>query len=125
VSNLTWTWFARKLQEVFDSRKTDLYFLGALLYTFLITLILFAFEYFALYKIQPTSFTGSGTKSFWTFFLFSFNALVHSGFASITPSSNLAFLLTNVELLAGIVIFIILVFVLLTSNRERYRQDLK
>src|SRR6266516_778027 len=117
--------FARKLQGVFSSRKTDLYFLGALLYSFVLTLVLFAFEYFALYKAQRSSFPSTGIISFWTFLLFSFNVIIHAGFASLTPASRVAILFANLELLAGIVIFVIFVFVLLTSNRERYRQDLK
>jgi hypothetical protein len=40
----------KKLREVVDSRKTDLYFLLALLYTFVLTVLVFAFEYHALYN---------------------------------------------------------------------------
>src|SRR3989441_1941001 len=124
IFNLACTFGAKKLQEVVSSRKTDLYFLGALVYTFVLTVIVFAFEYFALHHLQPASFSSAGTLSFWTFLLFSFNAILTGPFATLTPTGTIALLLANMEMLAGLITLVILVFVLLTSNRERYRQDL-
>jgi hypothetical protein len=101
-----------------------LYFLVALVYTFVLTVIAFGFEYWALFKINPSSFQVSQGVSGWAFFLFSFNAMLHTNFATIVPSNGVALLFANLELLAGIIIGLFLVFVLLTSQRERYRQDL-
>lgn len=125
IHNLTWSFFARKLDEVFSNRRTDLYFLWALIQTFILTVVVFAFEYFGLYKIQPTAFLSSGSTSFWSFLLFSFNAIIHAGFASLTPNSSWALLFANLETLASLLIGVIFFFVLLTSNRERYRQEIK
>jgi hypothetical protein len=124
IVNLACTFGAKKLQEVVSSRKTDLYFLGALVYTFVLTVIVFAFEYFALYQIQPASFSSSGVPSFWAFLLFSFNAILTGEFATVRPASTAALLLANLEMLSGVFNLVIFVFVLFTSNRERLRQDM-
>jgi hypothetical protein len=125
ISTLVLKAVARKLQAVFETRKTDLYFLGALLYSFVLTILIFALEYTGLYQTHPSSFPGDTSVSFWAFFLFSFNVIIHAGFASLVPAGRLAIFLANLELLAGIVVFIVFLFVLLTSNREKHRQDLK
>jgi hypothetical protein len=79
----------------------------------------------ALYKVQPSSFVGPAVASFWPFLLFSFNAIIHAAFATLTPKTGWAILLANLETLASVIIGVIFFFVLLTSNRERYRQDVK
>jgi len=50
--------------------------------------------------------------------------MLHTTFATVVPSTGVALLFANLELLAGIIIGLFLVFILLTSQRERYRQDL-
>ena len=123
-ASLLYTYVAGKLRQSVASRRTDLYFLVALVYTFILTVIAFGFEYWALFKINPSSFQVSRGVSGWAFFLFSFNAMLHTSFATIVPSAGVALLFANLELVAGIVIGLFLVFILLTSQRERYRQDL-
>jgi len=122
--NLMCTSVAKKLKEVVSSHKTDLYFLGALAYTFVLTVVIFSFEYFALYKIQPTSFSTVGTVSFLTLLVFSFNTILTAELATVAPADTTAVVFANLELLAGLIIFVILLFVILTSKRERYRQDM-
>lgn len=123
IHNLFWTYVATKLQEAVSSRRTDLYFVVALVYTFLLTVAVFGFEYWALFKIDSSSFRTKGAPSPWAFFLFSFNAILHTNFATVEPTTTLALAFTNVELIASLIIFLFFVFILLTSHRERYRQD--
>jgi hypothetical protein len=123
--NLMWEFFANKLNQTVSSRRTDVYFIGAVGYSFVLTVTVFAFEYFALHRIDPSSFRGGGLATFWTFLLFSFNAIMHTSFASVFPVSGAALTLANLELMAALVTLVLFVFVLLTSGRERYRQDLQ
>ena len=46
-NNLFWSYLATKLQLAVSSRPTDLYFVAALVYTFLLTVGVFALEYWA------------------------------------------------------------------------------
>lgn len=55
-ASLLFTYVAGKLRQSVASRRTDLYFLVALVYTFVLTVIAFGFEYWALFKINPSSF---------------------------------------------------------------------
>jgi hypothetical protein len=123
IHSLLWTHFATKLRQAVSSRRTDLYFIVALIYTFILTVIVFGFEYWALFKINPSSFMTTGGASAWAFFLFSFNAILHTGFTTVSANSTGALVIANLELVAGLVIGLFFVFILFTSQRERYRQD--
>jgi len=124
-SNLLSTYVARKVDEAVSSRRTDIYFIVALIYSFLLTVTIFAFEYFALFKIDSSSFQNSSQASFWSFLLFSFNVILHTTYTKLTASSGPALALANLELGASLVIGLFFVFIVFTSSRERYRQDLK
>jgi hypothetical protein len=125
MQNLMYAYVAGKLQRAVSARHTDVYFIMALIYSFALTMIVFAFEYFGLFKLDPTSFSHPTDVSFWSFLLFSFNAMLRAGYASVIPQSTLALAFANLELLASAVIGLCLVFILLTSSRERYRQEVK
>jgi hypothetical protein len=125
LNNLMWEFFAKKLNETVSSRRTDLYFIVAVLYSFLLTVLIFAFEYRALSKVDPGSFQMPPQSSIWSFILFSFNVILTTEFSRITPVSDIALSLATLELFAGVITLIFFVYVLLTSSRERYREDLR
>lgn len=125
LNNLFWAHVAKKLDQAVSSRRTDVYFIVALVYSFVLTVTIFGFEYFALFRLDQSSFRNADQATFWSFLLFSFNAILHAGFAVVVPASGPALVLANLELVAGLIIGLCLVFILLTSSRERYRQDVK
>ena len=125
LNNLVWGFLARKLNETVSSRRTDLYFILAVFYSFLITVVIFTFEYFGLSKLNPNSFRGSDNAGVWSFLVFSFNTIMHTGFTRIIPNSDWAFAFGNFELLAGIITLVFFVYVLMTSSKERYRDDFR
>ena len=125
LSSLMWEFLAKKLNETVSSRRTDLYFIVAVLYSFLLTVLIFGFEYYALSKIDPGSFQMTPQSSIWSFILFSFNVILTTAFSRITPISDIALSLATLELFAGVITLIFFVYVLLTSSRERYREDLR
>jgi hypothetical protein len=124
LNNLLWEFFANKLNETVSSRRTDLYFIVAVLYSFLLTVLIFGFQYYALSKVDPGSFQTPSQSSIWSFILFSFNVILTTEFSRITPISDIALSLATLELFAGVITLIFFVYVLLTSSRERYREDL-
>lgn len=115
---------AGRLREVAASRKMDLYFIVALVYTFLLTAVIFAFQYSALEKVAPGSFQLPGSPSFWTFLAFSFGTLLPSDFSRVFPHSPTAAVMAYLELASGFVMVIIFVSVLFAILRERYREDI-
>lgn len=125
LSSLMWEFLAKKLNETVSSRRTDLYFIVAVLYSFLLTVLIFGFEYYALSKVDPGNFQMRPQSSIWSFILFSFNVILTTEFSRITPISDIALSLATLELFAGVITLIFFVYVLLTSSRERYREDLR
>lgn len=113
-----------RLREVINSRKLDLYFLGSLLYTFVLTSIAFSLEYFGLERVLPGSFIGQPDPGLIQFLGFSFSTLMTSDISPLKPASGLAQTGAYIQLFGSLLIIVLLVFVVLTSIRERYRQDL-
>ncbi len=116
---------ALKADEVMARRRIDIYFITSLLYTFVLTVIVFALQYFALEKVSSGSFDVNGTPNIWLFIAYSFNTLITADLGLAVPKNVWATVLCNMELAAGVFILIILVFVLTTIIRERYRDDMK
>ncbi len=88
ISNLLFTSVATKLRLSVSSRRTDLYFIVALIYTLILTVIAFGFEYWGLFKLAPSNFRVTGEVSGWAFFLFSFNAMLHTSFATVVANGT-------------------------------------
>lgn len=112
------------LCEVVNSRKLDLYFVGSLMYTFLLTALVFGFEYFGLERLAPGSFTGIEIPSLLDFLGLSFSTLMTSDISPLKPASGIAQAASYIQLFGSLLIIVLLVFIILTSIRERYRQDL-
>jgi len=115
---------AEKLYAVAKSRKPDLYLMGSWLCTVIITAIIYAFEYFALYKMDSSSFKTDHTMTFWSFFGFSFGKFTPSSISTINPVSRLAESLSYSELFCTLLILVILVFSVLTAAREKNKEDI-
>lgn len=116
--------FGERLQEVVKSRKLDLYFICSLLYTFFLTAIIFSIEYFGLEHLIPGSFTGIAKPGFFEFVGLSISTLMPKDISPLKPVSGLAQIFVYFELFSSLLIIVLLVFVILTSIRERYKQDL-
>jgi hypothetical protein len=115
--------FGERLREVINSRKLDLYFLGSLLYTFVLTSIVFGVEYCGLERVSPGSFVGAD-RGLLGFLGLSFSTLMTSDISPLRPGTAIAQAGLYAQLLASLLIVVLLVFVILTSIRERYKQDL-
>lgn len=115
---------AARLKEVIESHKLDLYFLGSLVFTFTLTTVVFAVEYFGLERLRPGSFVGVPSPGLLDFLGYSFSTLMTSELSPLHPNSQIALILSYFQLLGSLLIIVLLVFVVLTSIRERYRQDL-
>jgi hypothetical protein len=109
---------------VIESRKLDLYFVGSLLFTFLLTALVFAVEYLGLERLAPGSFAGVVGPGFLDFIGFSFSTLMTAEVSQLRAYSGVAQVLTYFQLFASLLIIVLLVFIILTSIRERYRDDL-
>jgi hypothetical protein len=117
-------YLGERLREAVNSRKLDLYFVGSLMYTFFLTVVVFGIEYFGLERLAPGSFTGIEKPSIFDFLGLSFSTLMTSDISPMKPASGIAQVASYVQLFGSLLIIVLLVFIILTSIRERYRQDL-
>lgn len=122
--SLLYEFLAVKANEMLKRRSIDLYYVSSLLATIATSVFVFGLEYLALEKVQPGSFSTSGEPSFWNFLALSFNRLLATDYGFVLPVSGWAQILYNVELVASLFILVIMVFVLTTIVRERYRDDM-
>ena len=113
-----------KLLKVAKSRKPDLYLMIYWLATVLLTSLIYALEYWSLYKIDVLSFTTNHTLSFWSFWGFSFGKFTPSSISAIAPVSVAATVLSYSEIFCALIILVILFFSVLTAAREKYREDI-
>ena len=116
---------AERLKRAAVSRKLDIYFIVSLLYTASLTVVTFAFEYLGLEKARPGSFNAINNLGFWDFLGFSFNTIMTASVSPITPKSAVAQAMAHGELVAALLLLVILVFVVLTIIRERFREDVE
>jgi len=115
---------AIKLKEFQQSRITSIYFLVSLLYTFILSIVIFSFVNYGLYKISAESYFTSGHNGFLYFFYYSINTILTNGIIDFYPISSCARLFNTLELLSGFLILTILVFVLMNIQNEKIRSEI-
>jgi hypothetical protein len=114
----------KNLSDVSKSRKLDLYLLCSLVWTFGITVVAFGIIYFGLARIDPGSFSGLENPTLTAFIGYSFSTLMTSDVSLLNPASGLAQFFSFLQLFGSLLILVLLAFIILTSIRERYRNDL-
>lgn len=113
-----------RINEVINSRKMDLYFFSSLIWTFILSAFSFGVIYFGLFRIDSSHFSNAESSGFWDFVGFSFTTLMTSSISTIAPATGMAQILTYIQLFVSLLLIVLLVFVILTSIREKYKKDL-
>lgn len=117
-------YLARKLQAVAESGKLEVYFIATLLRTLVLAVVIFAFQYWALYRLSPASFQPSDHLVFWDFLGLSINTLMTASVSRITPVGASAQVLCHLELIVTLLLISILAVIIWAVAREHYREDL-
>jgi hypothetical protein len=112
---------ASGLRSVAESRKLDLLLLLSWCVTVCLTIVVFAFLYLGIEKVSPGSFDHAA--GFLSFLGYSLCVLTTSDLSHIQPSSDAARIVSFLELGGSISVLILMVFLILTSLRDRYRDD--
>lgn len=114
---------ANKIREIADSRRLDFYLIISWSITVVLTVLIYALLYFGLDRIEPGSFS-TEQSSFWDFIGYSICVLTTSSLSTITPLTKFAKILSFTELFGTVSVLILMVFLILTSLRDKYRSDL-
>jgi hypothetical protein len=116
---------AEKLKRFNESRILVVYAILKLVYTFILTVIVFGLAYFSLHRISLGSFSVGEDASLFLFLYYSFNTILTMGVPDINALTPLARILTACELVFSILLGVILVFIFTTIIREKYEDELK
>lgn len=115
---------ASKLKSFQKSRTAVLYFIIGILFTLFVTILVFAFINYGLYKIAPENFDNASHGNILFFIYYSFNTILTSSIHDFNPVSSIARILNSTEIGFGILILIILVFIKLTVQNEKYNEEI-
>ncbi len=116
---------SEKIQDILKSRKMDLYLIVSWLWSIVVTITIYAFVYFGLFKIDSKAFVLDDEPGFFSFVGFSFGKLMPSTVSTIAPRSLFAVAICYLESITALLILVILFFTILTSARERYKEDVE
>ena len=112
-----------KVRMAARSRWYDVCLMVGWLCTVLVTIVVFALEYFGLHKVDPLSFKFAQGANFWAFLGFSMGVLTPAKASAIMPASRIATLFYYGEAGCSVLVLIVLVFTVLTAARETFRDD--
>jgi hypothetical protein len=115
---------ASNLREIQERRIILVYFIVGLVLTLVLTTLIFALDYFALYKCDKLAFAGAMAHGFLFFVYYSANDILTNGIADFYPVSSMARFLSTVELYFGIFILIILFFLYTNIRNDRTKSEL-
>jgi hypothetical protein len=114
---------ASKLRELQERRLVILYFIFGLLFSFFLTIIVFALDNYALHKIDPTSFSDNSSKGLLFFLYYSFNTILNSSITDFFPMSAVARLFHSVEVFLGLFLMVILFFVYINVKSDKTKTE--
>jgi hypothetical protein len=124
VYNTILQFFARKLRNIQSSQVLLLFSFSLLFNTLILTVLVFALEYYALFKMDSTSFNGDVENNFFFFAFFSFCNFLTTTYGSFAPAGTLARIFVSLELLCTMLFGIILVFIFTTVVRDQHAERL-
>jgi hypothetical protein len=113
---------ADRIKRAMENHVVELGLVSSVCISFCITVVIYATCYYGLAWISSEHFTNIG--SYWDFIYVSFGALVHNSIPGFSPKSTVAQLLFLSEQVCGGLLFVILLFFLVTVMRESLRCSL-
>ena len=114
----------KKLRTVIRTKVLDLYLVCSFVYTFLLTVVVFTFVFLGINRLEPSHFSSASEAGVFEFLGYSLSTAMNAGISPIAAKTLLAQMFSYAEMFFILLLPVLLVFVLFTSARERYRQDL-
>lgn len=125
LMNRSYYFLIQKLKHFQNSKIIILYYALALTYTLFLTVVVFAFQYFGLNKIDPSSFNNSNMDGLLYFIYYSLNTIFTNGITDFYPISGWARLLSTLEIVFGFLVIVILLSLAFTIQREKHNEEIK
>jgi Ca2+/Na+ antiporter len=113
---------AEKLRDLAVSRLLDIYLICAVLFSVVVTVVVYSALYYGLVKLSSNSFHPVGLS--WLDLMgYSFGRLMTADLPDIKPVSGIAQCLVYSEMVFTLLLMVIGLQVVLTMQRERYQQE--
>ncbi|MCH7828057.1 MAG: hypothetical protein IIC75_08830 [Bacteroidetes bacterium] len=113
-----------KLKKFQKSGLNVVYYFISIFFTIFTTIFIFALQNFALYKIDPASFSSAPKGNFFFFIYYSFNTLFTNSINDFYPISDYSRLLNSFEIFLAFVILAILLFLVTTIVRDKHNEEI-
>ncbi|MGD0590749.1 MAG: hypothetical protein ABSA44_08125 [Bacteroidota bacterium] len=114
---------ASKLRELQERRLVILYFIFGLLFSFCLTVVIFALNNYALQKIDATAFSNPSHKGLLFFIYYSFSTIINSAITDFYPISAFARLFHLSEVFMGVFLLVILFFVYTNVKSDKTKSE--
>jgi hypothetical protein len=118
-------YISQKVDQVDRAHKYNLILISSLLNIMFWTVIIFSFLHWAVYKIDPSAYSGIEGRTFLQFLVFSLGRFANTDIVSIHPASAASITLTSIQVICSLFIMIIGVFSIFTAQRDSFREDFK
>jgi hypothetical protein len=116
---------ASKLRELQERRLVILYFIFGLLFSFFLTVLVFALNNYALQKIDATAFSDPSQKGLLFFIYYSFSTIINSAITDFYPLSAFARVFHLSEVFMGVFLLVILFFVYTNVKSDKTKAEVE
>lgn len=116
--------FTSKLRDYQKSKYNVAIYLLSLILTVFITIVVFSFINLSLYKANAQSFSSAPSGGFLFFVYYSFNTLFTNSINDFYPISDVARLVSSLEILFAFLILVILFFLFTTILRDKHNEEI-
>lgn len=113
-----------KLKRFQKSNLNVIYYFASIFYTMIITVMVFALQNIALFKIDPSSFNTTPKNNFLFFVYYSFNTLFTNSINDFYPISDYARFLSSFETFSAFILLAIIFFLFTTIVRDRHNEEI-
>lgn len=124
IVNRTCYFLSTKLQDFQKSKINIAFYLTNYFFVVILTIFSFSLLNFAIYKVDPLSFSVAFSPRFYHFLYYSANTLFTNGIPDFYALSNLARGIGTIEVILAVVLLGILFFLLTTVVTDRHNEDI-
>lgn len=118
-------YISQKVDQVDRAHKYNMILISSLLNVMFWTVIIFSFLHWAVYKIDPSAYSGIEGRTFLQFLVFSLGRFANTDIVSIHPANAASITLTSIQVICSLIIMVIGVFSIFTAQRDSFREDFK
>jgi hypothetical protein len=116
---------ARRAKEALRSGIVDVYLSLSLLWTIILTIVVFAIVNYGVYLIDASNFTLTEEATFITFLGYSFSEFMLRDTSFVAPHGVIAYIVSYAQLTTTLIVVFLVVGIILASARDRYTEDLE